>query len=262
MSDEPRTVLITGASSGIGAVFARRLAASGYDPLLVARRRERLEALAESLAAEHGVRPEILTADLSKPEDVERVEERIEALPSLHMLINNAGFGSRHTFLELDLGMQLDMIRLHVIASVRLVRAALPRMIERGGGAIINVASLAGFVPMPKSVTYAATKAYLITFSEGLAKELSGTGVRVQALCPGFTYTEFHDEPEFDGFDRSEISAKLWMSAEDVVAESLAALDRDRTVCVPGRRNRLVLRLARSRIGPVLIRALARKRWE
>ncbi len=262
MSDESRTALITGASSGIGAVFARRLAGDGYDTILLARRQEKLEALAASLKSDHGMHAEVLTADLAKPEDVERVAEHIQALPALDMLINNAGFGTRHRFAELDLAMHLEMIQVHVTAGVQLAYAALPKMIERRTGAIINVASLAGFMPMPRVVTYAATKSYLIAFSQGLAKELSGTGVRVQALCPGFTYTEFHDHPEFDEFDRAEVSKGLWMSSEDVVSESLAALGADRTVCVPGWKNRLLLKLVRSPVGPFLTRKLAGKRWE
>ncbi len=262
MTGQPKTALITGASSGIGEVFARRLAADGYTCILVARRREKLEALARVLQQEHGARAEVLPADLAGADGVERVAQHIRDLPALDLLINNAGFGTRHHFTDLDLAMQLDMIHVHVTASVWLAHAALPGMIDRGSGAIINVASLAGFMPMPRVVTYAATKSYLIAFSQGLAKELAGTGVRVQALCPGFTYTEFHDRPEFDEFDRSEVSRALWMSAEDVVTESLQALDADRTVCVPGRMNRLVLRLIRSPIGPFLTRKLAGKRWE
>lgn len=262
MANEPKTALITGASSGIGEVFARRLASQGYNCILVARRREKLEALARSLQQEHGVRAEVLPADLAEPDEVERVEDHIKGRTDLHMLINNAGFGTRHHFIELDLGMQLDMIAVHVTASVRLTYAALPAMLDRGRGSVINVASLAGFMPMPRVVTYAATKSYLIAFSQGLAKELAETGVRVQALCPGFTYTEFHDRAEFDDFDRSEVSRALWMSAENVVTESLQALEAKRAVCVPGRMNRLVLRLIRSPIGPFLTRKLAGKRWE
>ncbi|MBN1343450.1 MAG: SDR family oxidoreductase [Phycisphaerae bacterium] len=262
MPKESKTAVVTGGSSGIGAVFARHLAQRGYDLMLVARRRDRLDAIAEELAGQHRVGVEILTADLSEAGDVGRVQERLEALPALEMLVNNAGFGTRHRFVDLDPAMHVDMVHVHVTASVRLIRTVLPGMIERGRGAIINVSSLAGFIPMPKSVTYAATKAFLITLSEGLAKELAGTGVRVQALCPGFTYTEFHDAAEFEGFDRSDISRKLWMPADDVVSESLASLEAGRVVCVPGRRNRILLAVSRSWIGPALARALARKRWE
>ncbi len=262
MTTEQRTALITGASSGIGSVFARHLAARGYDLILVARRRERLEALAQETHRQHGITADVFVADLAKSEDVRHVADRIEALPRLDLLINNAGFGSIHTFVELDLNMQLDMIHVHVLASVRLTRAALPGMIKRQNGAIINVASMAGFLPMPKVIVYAATKSFLITFSEGLAKELANTGVHVQALCPGFTYTEFHDAPEFEGFSRSQTSASLWMAAEDVVAESLKALEKNQTICVPGWKNRVFLRLIRSPLGKALIKAVAGNRWK
>jgi hypothetical protein len=135
-------------------------------------------------------------------------------------------------------------------------------MIKRQDGAIINVASMAGFLPMPKVIIYAATKSFLITFSEGLAKELVNIGLRVQALCPGFTYTEFHDAPEFQGFSRSQTSAFLWMPTEDVVVGSLKALERNQAIWVPGRKNRLFLRLIRSRRGKAFVRAVAGNRWK
>jgi len=262
MTAESKTVLITGASSGIGATFARRLAASNTHLILVARRRERLDALAGELADQCGATAEALVADLSTPEGMACVEDQIASLPGLDVLVNNAGFGTRTHFAEIDLAMHVDMINVHVTASVRLTRVALPAMIERGRGDIINVSSMAGFLAMPYTVTYCATKAYLITFSQGLAKELTGTGVRVQALCPGFTYTEFHDQPQFESFDRSFVSKRLWMSGDDVVAESLRALGKNESVCVPGRMNRMLLRFQRSPIGPILLRMVAKKRWE
>ncbi len=262
MPDVAKTALITGASSGIGNVFAKHLAARGYALLLTARRRNRLEALAAELTRQHGVSAEVVPADLTLPDDVERLADVIRSHPNLDLLINNAGFGTRHHYVELDLAMQLDMVRVHVLATMHLTHVALPAMIRRGRGAVINVASMAAFLPMPRIVTYASTKAFLVTFSEALAKELKNTGVRIEALCPGFTYTEFHDAPEFNGFDRSDTSKALWMSADDVVAESLSALETHRVVCVPGRRNRFFLRLIRSPIGKTLLRALAGRRWE
>jgi uncharacterized protein len=262
MADERKTALITGASSGIGSVFARQLAERGFNLILVARRRERLDALAQTVHQQHEIAAEVLPADLAKPAEVERVADRIASLPALDMLVNNAGFGSRHRFAELDLDYQLDMIRVHAMASVHLTHAALPGMLARRSGSVINVSSMTAFLPMPKIVIYSATKSFLVTFSEALANELVHTGVRVQALCPGFTYTEFHDGPEFEGFERSETSKMLWMSADDVVCESLRALERNRRLCIPGRRNRLLLGVARSRLGKVLMRALAGKRWE
>lgn len=262
MSNERRTAVVTGASSGIGAAFARLLAARGYDLVLVARRRAKLDALATELAQAHGIAAEALSADLVQPEGVERVEQRIRETPRLEMLVNNAGFGTMGHFADVDLGRHLDMIHVHVTAGVRLTHAALPGMIGRKRGDIINVSSGSAYLAMPNAVTYCSTKMYLITFAEALAKELQGTGVRVQALCPGFTYTEFHDTAEFRDFKRSDIAKGLWMTAEDVARRSLAALDSNRPVFIPGRKNRLLIGLSRSALGPILLGALARKRWK
>ena len=244
--------LITGASSGLGAVYARQLAAQGYNLVLVARREERLAALAAELEERHGVSAQALAADLSTPDGIERVEERIARLEAVDMLVNNAGFGFPGKFAESDLARHLDMIHVHVTASVRLCRAALPGMIARRRGRIINVASLSAFVPAGHA-TYTATKTYLVAFSETLQIELYGTGVRVQALCPGFTYTEFHDTPELaPSFDRAQIPRLMWMPAEKVVALSLKALERGRVAYIPGFLNRLLAALARNRLASLL----------
>lgn len=262
MAQQAKTALVTGASSGIGAAYARRLAADGCDIVLVARRQERLEALADELKKAHSVKAEVLPADLSKPADVERVEQRIAACAALDMLVNNAGFGTMGFFADVDLRKHLDMIHVHVLASVRFTHAALSGMIARRRGAVINVSSGAAYLAMPNAVTYCATKMYLVTFAEALAKELEDTGVRVQTVCPGFTYTEFHDTPEFEKFNRTDIAKGLWMSADDVVGESLSGLEAGRVICIPGRKNRLLMALQRSPLGPLLLRALAKKRWE
>jgi uncharacterized protein len=259
---EPKTALITGASSGIGAAFARCLAARGYGLMLVARRRDRLSALAEECAKEHHVKVEVLAADLSSPEGVAQIENRINGTPTLDMLINNAGFGTTGSFADVDISKHLDMVHVHMTASLRLTHAALHVMLPRDKGDIINVSSLSAYLAMPNAVTYCSTKMSLITFSQALAKELAKTGVRVQALCPGFTYTEFHDTPEFAKFDRSDVSSGLWMSADGVAKESIAALATGRVICIPGRKNRVLWRLHGSPLGPLLLRLLARKRWE
>lgn len=191
-TDPPETALITGASSGIRAAFARILAGHGYDVILVARREARLVALASELE-QHGITAEILVADLASPAGVLRVEARIATTPALTMLINNAGTGTTGSFAESDPSRQLDMIRLHVIASVRLMHAVLPGMIARGRGWIINVASIGAFVPSASNVSYNATKAFLTSFCIAPNDEVRDAGIRVQALCPGFTLTEFHD---------------------------------------------------------------------
>jgi short-subunit dehydrogenase len=249
-----KVALVTGASSGIGAAFSRQLAAVGYDLVLVARRQERLALLAGELEACYGVAVESLAADLSEPTGMEAAEKRVQSLDELELLINNAGFGTRGDFVEAELSRQLKMIQLHVLASVRLSRAALPGMIGRGRGGIINVASLGAFVALPGDATYGATKAYLVSFSRALHEELRGTGVCVQALCPGFTRTEFHTVEQLAESDLARIPGVLWSQADEVVAESLRALARGQVVCVPGWRNRLVLALARVGVLDLLLR--------
>jgi hypothetical protein len=174
-----RRALVTGASAGIGTAFAERLARDGYDLLLVARRRERLEELAKQLRESHRVEVEVLVADLVDAGDLLTVEQRVAARPGLDLLVNNAGFGTAGAFLESDPDREEQEILLNNVALVRLTRAALPRMAERGRGAVVNVSSMAGFLPAPYNATYGATKAFVTSFSEALAEELRGTGVRV-----------------------------------------------------------------------------------
>jgi short-subunit dehydrogenase len=252
------TALITGASSGMGAAFARQLAAQGYDLILVARRQERLAALVDELQQRHSIRAEALAADLSDPGEVSRVEQCIAGTTRLTMLVNNAGFGSTGHFVRVDLAHQLAMIQLHVITSVRLCRAALPGMLALNRGGIINVSSTSAFAPMPGSATYSGTKAFLVNFSEALQQEVAGKGIKVQALCPGFVYTEFHDSPAYAGFKRSRLPGFLWMSADEVVADSLKALGRG-VVRVPGRRYRLAMLLVNRTTLPLLFKLFRKK---
>lgn len=255
--------LITGASSGIGEAFARRLAAQGFDLTLVARREERLRTLAGELSAAHGVRADVLVADLGRDEDIDRVASAIGTYSSLTLLVNNAGFGTRGEFADVPVARHLEMIRVHDVATVALTWAALPGMIERGSGAIINVSSIAAYFPSGGGATYTATKAYLNNFSEALAAELREKGVWVQALCPGFTYSEFHETPEYEGFDRKQIPRALWMPAGQVVDESLAAFGGDRVIVIPGRQYRGMVMAINSPLRGS-IRAVARgvrKRW-
>lgn len=263
MIASPGTAVITGASSGLGAEYARQLAARGYGLLLVARRADRLEALAADLRTQHGIAAAGHPADLNQPAEVEALAERLRALPDLSLLINNAGFGTVGAFTQVPLEKSLAMVQVHLHATLALTHAALPGLTARGRGALINVASLAGFVPRAGSANYGATKAYLIAFSEALQLELASAGVRVQALCPGFTYTEFHDTPEFTGFSRAEIPGFFWTPAAVVVRASLAALATDRVVVVPTWRDQLLLTLTRSRVVLALLltwRRLRRRR--
>ncbi len=225
--------LITGASSGIGAVFAAQLAARGHDLVLVARRRDRLEQLARPLEQAHGIKAEILVADLITDAGMGLVEQRLASAENLDLLVNNAGFGTQGKFWVVDVAGQDEMHRLHVVATMRLTHAALPLMMKQGWGGIINVSSVAAFWQSPGSISYCATKCWMNSFTEGLAMELkvAGSPVRVQALCPGYTVSEFHDTA---GMDRKLIPKGLWMRADDVVAESLRGLERGKRIVIPG----------------------------
>ncbi len=239
LRSEP-VAMVTGASSGIGAVFARRLASGGYRLLLVARRKERLEQLAAELPGS----AEVIVADLTDDVDLRRVEKRVAAEPGLEILVNNAGFGTLGRFFEADIEEQSRMHRLHVIATLHLSYRAVRGMVSRSKGAVINVSSVAAFLHNPFSVSYGATKAWINSFTEALHVELRSIGspVRVQALCPGFTYSEFHDTL---GIDRSFIPGSLWMTAEEVVDASLKALRRGRLIVIPGWRYRLFVEAQR-----------------
>ena len=242
------TAIITGASAGIGEAFARRLAREGYDLVLVARRQERLELLAADLKNRHAVNVQIVIADLSKPDDIAHVADVINDLAEagkLDLLINNAGFGTVGSFTDVPPQEHLDMINVHITASVQFSRAALPGMLHRNRGGIINVSSVASWYPLPGNVDYSASKRYLVTFCEALQTELYGTGVAVQALCPGFTYSEFHDTAAFrnSGFRRENVPAILWQTADQVIDASLNQLGNPDAVCIPGIHNRALILL-------------------
>ena len=230
--------VITGASSGLGETFARKLAARGYGLLLAARRVQRLEALKAELEKQYGVEVDCFPCDLSKPAEAEGLAARIEAGATPDLLVNNAGFGTLGFFHETDYARQVEMVNLHVLATMRLTRAVLPGMIRRGSGAVINVSSVAGFWRSGGNVSYCATKGWMNDFTEGLRIELDllGSPVKVQALCPGFTYTEFHDVL---GVDRNRVPRWLWMDAGEVVEASLRGLESGRLFVIPGWQYRI-----------------------
>ena len=231
---------ITGASSGIGATFARKLASRGYDLLLIARREDRLRALASELADTYHISAEALIADLTRQDDLERVAARIQSAPRLGLLVNNAGFGTLGYFFEIDVDGQEQMHRLHVLATVRLSHAALANLVPRRAGGIINVSSVAAFMIGSQNVSYCATKAWMNSFTAGLAAELSAkkSKVKVQALCPGFTLSEFHDTLNMD---RRGVPDSLWMTADFVVEQSLLGFDAGKLFVIPGWRYKLTV---------------------
>lgn len=224
-----RTAVITGPTSGIGAEFARQLAPS-YDRLvLVARSADRLEEQARELRAAHGVEVEVVVADLADRADTDRVAARL-ADPDrpVDLLVNNAGFGLKEPLLDNDLAAEQEMLDVLVTAVLRLSHAALGAMVERGEGAVVNVSSVAGFLPRG---TYGAAKAWVTSFSEWADLTYRDRGVRVMALCPGFTKTEFHERM---GVGRDSAPSFLWLEVEDLVRDALRDLERGRRVSIPG----------------------------
>jgi len=239
---------ITGASSGLGALFAHELADRGYALVLTARRMERMEALATEIQARAPVPIEIIRADLRREDDLDKLVLRIAELDRLELLINNAGFGTVGKFGRILPEKPQDMVDVHLAATVRLTRAGLPGMLNRKKGGVINVSSLAAFFPLPGAVAYCTTKAALVAFSQALAFELEGSGVRVQALCPGFVYTEFHETAEHHLIGRSRIPKVMWKPAEPVIPASLSALRKGQVICIPGRFNQLLSFFGRNEI--------------
>ena len=229
------TALITGASSGIGAIYADRLARRGHDLILVARNQSRLEALAARLRDETGRSVEIVPADLNNDTDLRRVETILRTNSAIAMLVNNAGVGGAAPLLASDVEAMDQMIRLNVLALTRLTYAAVPAFVARGGGTIINIASIVAISPETLNGVYGGSKAFVLAFSQSLQHELADKGVRVQAVLPGATATEFWD---IAGLPVSNLPAEIVMSAQDVVDAALAGLDQGKTVTIPSLENK------------------------
>jgi short-subunit dehydrogenase len=247
------TALVTGATAGIGKAFASRLAAAGHGLVLVARDVERLEGLAASLRDAHGIPVEVLPADLSDRDAVERVAQRLrdDAHP-VDLLVNNAGFGVRGRFVGGDLALQERVLEVMVRAVLVLSHAAVPGMVERGRGAVINVGSVAGFVP---GGPYSAAKAWVASFTVSLGIELHGTGVTATALCPGFVRTEFHQRAGASGGG----PGWAWLDADRLVRDCLQDVRRGRLVSVPSRRYRVAVVLLRH-LPPAALELIGRQR--
>jgi len=235
-----RRALVTGASSGLGETFARQLAGRGYDLVLVARRRDRLDKLAQELAESRGVEAEVIEADLSRPEGVALVEQRLRK-GDIDMLVNNAGFATRGEFWALPVERETQEIDVNVRAVARLAHTALEAMVPKKSGAIINVASVGAFQPVPYMATYAATKAFVLHFSEALHEEARRHGIMVTCLCPGPVRTEFH---QVAGVNEESMPVG-WKTPDQVVASALRANARGRAIVVPGGMNAMTATAAK-----------------
>ena len=252
---EPRddgTALVTGASAGIGAEIARELARCGYGVALVARRRERLEELAAELSEEHGVRAEVLPADLTDAEARAALPGRVEGLGlEVDVLVNNAGFGTSGCFHESDVEREVQQVRILVEAVADLTGRLVPGMVERGGGAILNVASTAGYAPLPRMAGYGAAKAWARSFTHAIHAELKPHGVAVTALCPGPVETEFFDVSGPTPIE-NVIPKPAWVDAALCARVALDGLERNRAEVVPGRAMQAIV--AAGRVTPQELR--------
>ncbi len=236
----PRPVaLITGPTAGLGAGYARRYARDGYNLVLVARNAERLDDLAAELRAANGVEVEVLPADLAEAAGRAAVADRLAA--GVQVLVNNAGFGTSGEFWTADPALLQGQLDVNVTAVMQLTRAALPPMLAAGTGTVINIASVAGLLS-GRGSTYSASKAWVVSFTEGLANGLAGTGVSIHAVCPGFVHTEFHQRA---GIDMKSIPNFLWLGVDEVVAESLADVAKGKVISIPGLQYKVLTTVGR-----------------
>jgi short-subunit dehydrogenase len=255
------TALVTGASSGIGAIYADRLARRGYDLILVARNRERLDVLAQRLSQETGRTIEVITADLNDKADVGRVETRLRADASITVLVNNAGVGATGPLLASDIDKMDDMIALNVSALTRLTYAAAPGFVSRGGGTIINIASIAAVAPELLNGVYGGSKAFVLAFSQSLHHELADKKVRVQAVLPGATATDFWG---IAGTPVEHLPSQIVMKADNMVDAALAGLDQGELVTIPSLPDLAdwqAYEAARQRLSPNLSRSAPAERY-
>ncbi|MEV2216289.1 SDR family oxidoreductase [Streptomyces sp. NPDC050997] len=234
------TALITGSTAGIGAAFARRLASDGHNLVLVARDTKRLREQATELHDRHGIEAGVLTADLATDDGIEAVAARLgDRKNPVDLLINNAGFGSKGRYLDVPMAEELTMLKVHCEAVLRLTSAATEAMRERGRGGVVNVASVAAFVPRG---TYGASKAWVVQFTQGAARDMAGSGVRLMALCPGFVRTEFHERA---GMGTDNIPGWMWLDADKLVAAALADLARGKSLSIPDPRYKALMGLVK-----------------
>ena len=240
-----KIAMITGATSGIGASFARHFAGLGYDLIVTGRRKEKIQTMADKLKNEYNRNIEIIIADFSDESGWNMLIQRIEKLKKIEVLVNNAGFGSEKNFLSDDYKNQEKMVQVHINALLQLTHRVIPKMIKNGKGYIINVSSIAAFLASPQHELYCSTKAFLNTFSESLSMTLKDVNIKVQSLCPGFTRTDFHQKLNWNPENLKNRVFMQWMTADFVVQKSIAALKKNKVIVIPGIFYKLVYCLIR-----------------
>jgi len=248
--ENPGTALITGASSGIGAEFARKLASQGFSLVLVARRKNKLDDLSKELQEKYSVNTEVFVADLSNIDDNEKIVTKIQKSDNLDVLINNAGYGILSPFLQTELKLHIEMVNVHFTSTVMFCHAALPTMINRKRGAIINTSSMAAIYRTPGNVMYTTTKAAVTAYTEQLKETIKDTGVYIQSLCPGFVHTEIHDTETMQGWWEAGgnlLTEEYWMNTEEVVSLSLEAVKTGEVIFIPGEFNKKSAKSARKK---------------
>ncbi len=264
MSRHPqKKAVITGATSGIGEAFARAFAEQGYDLIITGRRQDKINQVADNIRKSYPCNVHVIIIDLTDSEKTGEFIKRLQQEENIEILVNNAGFGMRYTFTDGEISTFEDMLRVHSTVPMKLMHAVIPGMKERESGIIINVSSTAGFFPLPRSAVYSASKSFLTVLSEALHIELKSTGIKVQALCPGMTRTDFHSKLGKDPgkFYRTRGVMKA-MKSDEVVKVSLACLKKDKVVCVPGFNNKFLMTIPRLVPKSILYKlaALARQR--
>ncbi|MFB2565400.1 SDR family NAD(P)-dependent oxidoreductase [Rhizobium sp. IMFF44] len=262
MTNSSGKALVTGASSGIGAVYAHRLAHRGFDLILVARNEDRLSAIADRLRTETGRKVEVIAADLGSPNGLRRVEHVLKTDEAITLLVNNAGFGGAAPLLEADVDKMQQMIDLNVTALMRLTYAAVPGFVQRGGGSIINIASIVAIAPELLNGVYGGTKAFVLAFSQSLKHELADKNIRVQAVLPGATATEFW---AVAGVPVEHLPSEIVMSSEDMVDAALVGFDRGELATIPALEDADLQKAyedARQALTPHLSRSTAARRYQ
>jgi len=237
--------IISGATSGLGTAFANHLAANGWNLFLTGRRQQRLQSLQEQLESRYHIKVKTCKADLLDTDQLNKLLGSISHLSSIDMLINNAGFGCRDDFYEVEYSTQQQMLQVHITAASKLIQKVVPLMKEQGCGTIINVASLGAFLPAPLSYFYCSSKAFLVSLSECMHIDLKRYNIKIQALCPGFIHTEFHSRMGIQSHESWLENKLLWMSEKKVVDICFRKLSNHKVICIPGLVNQLIYQIAR-----------------